>query len=87
MSRYGTAIGIVLVGAIVVAAGVFAWPMLAALSGPEGGLAPAIVMIVGSFVLGGALMFLLFYSARRGHDERVYRGGREPPGRRKDQTR
>lgn len=58
-------------------AGIFVWPMLSALAGPEGGLAPAIIMIIGCFVLGGALMFLLFYSSRKGHDETVYRGGRD----------
>ncbi|HEV7276981.1 MAG TPA: hypothetical protein VGN80_11895 [Devosiaceae bacterium] len=78
MRRSEIAIGTVVVAALLAVAGFFVWPMLSALSASEGGLAPAIVMIVGCFVLGGALMFLLFFSARRGHDEAVYRGGRDP---------
>lgn len=65
----------------VVGAGIFVWPMLSVLSGPEGGLAPAIIMIIGCFVLGGALMFLMFLSSR-GHDAEVHdsvRDGRDPP--------
>lgn len=80
MRRSEIAIATVVVVVILGVAGFFVWPMLSALSGSDGGLAPAIVMIVGCFVLGGALMFLLFYSARRGHDETVYRGGQDDPG-------
>jgi hypothetical protein len=80
LKRYGLAILAIILGAIFAAAAVFTWPMLQSLSGPDGGLAPAIVMIVGCFVLGGALMFLLFYSARRGHDERVYHGSLDRDG-------
>jgi hypothetical protein len=68
---------VVALGAVLVAAGVFVWPMLSALAGSGGGLVPAIVMIVGCFAIGGLLMFLIFYSARKGHDERVYRGNRD----------
>jgi hypothetical protein len=77
VKKFDIAVLAVALAAIFLGAGIFVWPMLLALSGPEGGLAPAIVMIVGCFVLGGALMFLLFFSARKGHDERVYRGGRD----------
>ena len=77
MKKTEIAILVAVLGTIFIAAGIFVWPMLQALSGPEGGLAPAIIMIIGSFVLGGALMFLLFYSSRRGHDESVYRTGRK----------
>ena len=79
MKKSEIAILVAVLGTIFIAAGIFVWPMLQALSGPEGGLAPAIIMIIGSFALGGALMFLLFYSARRGHDEDVYRRGRKDP--------
>lgn len=71
------AILMVVLGGAIVASGIFVWPALVGLAGPDGGLAPAIIMILGCFALGGALMFLLFYSARKGHDESVYRGGRE----------
>ena len=75
MKKSEIAILAVILGTVFIAAGIFVWPMLAAMSGPGGGLVPAIIMIVGCFVLGGALMFLLFYSARKGHDEDVYRTG------------
>lgn len=78
MRRFEIAIAIIVIAALLAVAGTFVWPMLSALSRSEGGLAPAIVMIVGCFALGGALMFLLFFSARRGHDEAVYRGDRDP---------
>ena len=80
MRRSEILISVIVVIAILAVAGFFVWPMLSALSGPDGGLAPVIVMIVGCFVLGGALMFLLFYSSRRGHDDTVYRGGRDDSG-------
>jgi hypothetical protein len=74
VSAPGILVLVVVLVAALSAAGIFVWPMLSALAGPDGGLMPAIVMIVGCFVIGGVLMFLIFYSARKGHDERVYRG-------------
>ena len=37
-------------------------------------------MVIGCFVVGGGLMFLIFYSARKGYDDAVHhgRGGRDP---------
>jgi hypothetical protein len=39
-----------------------------------------VFMVIGCFAVGGGLMFLVFYSARKGHDEAVYhgRGWRNP---------
>lgn len=76
MNRRRSIVLVVILGAILVAAGIFVWPMQSAMAGPNGGLIPAIVMIVGCFAIGGVLMFLVFYSARRGHDEQVYRAER-----------
>jgi hypothetical protein len=79
LKRSGIVVLAVILGAILVAAGMFVWPMLSAQAGPGGGLAPVIIMILGCFAIGGILMFLVFYSARRGHDERVYRGKQQGP--------
>jgi hypothetical protein len=38
------------------------------------GYAAVFLMIVSCFAIGGALMFLIFYSARKGYDEAVHRG-------------
>lgn len=35
------------------------------------------LMIIGCFGIGGGLMFLIFYSARKGYDDRVQHGA--PP--------
>ena len=76
MSKSGTIILAVVLVAAVVGAGIFIWPMLAAQSGEGGGLAPAIIMIIGAFVLGGVLMALMFRSSR-GHDADVHNSVRE----------
>jgi hypothetical protein len=38
-------------------------------------------MLIFCFGIGGGLMFLIFYSARHGHDEAAHFGGshRDPP--------
>lgn len=75
MKLSGSIVIFALLALALIASAIFVWPMMQAMAGPDGGLAPAIIMIIGCFVLGGALMFLLFFSARRGHDESVYRSG------------
>ena len=38
-------------------------------------------MVIGCFVVGGGLMFLIFYSARKGYDDAVHHGtGWRDPG-------
>lgn len=84
MRRAITIAGSLALLTLVLGAAVFVWPMIAAQSGPDGGMGALVIMIIGCFVVGGALMFLLFYSARRGYDQAVYRGTSseaEPPER------
>ena len=35
-----------------------------------------VLMIIGCFAVGGGLMFLIFYSARKGYDDAVHHGVR-----------
>ena len=40
-----------------------------------------VLMVIGCFAVGGGLMFLVFYSARKGYDDRVHHGHASPwPG-------
>ena len=34
-----------------------------------------VLMVIGCFAVGGGLMFLIFYSARKGYDDAVHHGG------------
>ncbi len=44
------------------------------------GYAAVFLMVFFSFAVAGGLMFLIFYSARRGYDDAAHRGGdREDP--------
>jgi hypothetical protein len=36
-------------------------------------------MVIGCFAVGGGLMFLIFYSSRKGFDDRVHHGPGGPP--------
>ena len=70
---------IVIAGAVVfigliVAAIVPLWTLTAGVSLPPGALPLIVFMIIGCFGVGGGLMFLIFYSARKGYDERVNYG-------------
>ena len=48
------------------------WVATAGMSLPASGLGAVVFMIVGCFALGGGLMFLIFFSARRGYDDDAY---------------
>jgi hypothetical protein len=56
------------------------WTMTSAISLDPFAFKMIVLMVIGCFAVGGGLMFLLFYSARRGHDDMVHhgRGWRDP---------
>ena len=59
------------VGIIIVSVGFYIWQMLGPVSLSAHGWLAIIVGVVGSFLLGGGLMALSFYSAKSGHDAKV----------------
>ncbi len=78
----------VILGASLLVAAIVALivPMWVATSGmglPAAGWGAIVLMIIFCFGLGGGLMFLIFYSARRGHDDSAHFGATErtPSGR------
>jgi hypothetical protein len=78
MKKLALILGAVLFLAVIAAAIV---PMWVATSGLELGgaaLAAIVFMIVGCFAVGGGLMFLVFYSARRGYDDDAHLGAGRP---------
>ncbi len=80
MKKLALILGVVVFLAVIAAAIV---PMWVATSGMElsgAGAAAILFMILGCFAVGGGLMFLVFYSARRGYDDDAHLGasGRPP---------
>ena len=63
---------IILVGAIA-AAIIPMWTMSAGVGMSRGGYASVVLMVIFCFAVGGGLMFLIFYSSRRGYDDAAYR--------------
>jgi hypothetical protein len=51
------------------------WVMTSDVDLPTPAIAAIIFMIIGCFVVGGGLMFLIFYSARKGYDDSAHGGG------------
>jgi hypothetical protein len=69
----------VIVGAVVLVAVIAALiiPLWVATAGIElSGFALGMIamMVIGCFAIGGGLMFLVFYSARKGYDDAVHHG-------------
>jgi uncharacterized membrane-anchored protein len=66
---------------VIIAAIVPMWTMTAGVSLPASAIGLIVLMIVGCFAVGGGLMFLIFYSARKGYDDQVHHGvgWRDPP--------
>jgi hypothetical protein len=75
--------GAVLLVAAIAAAIVPMWIATSGLGLSGAALAAVVFMVIGCFALGGGLMFLIFYSARKGYDDRVHHGaprvGDDPP--------
>ncbi len=59
------------VGLVTFFAGFYIWQMLGPISLSMHGWLAIIAGIAGSFLLGGGLMALSFYSAKSGHDAKV----------------
>ena len=57
------------------------WTKTAAISLDPFAFKMIVLMVIGCFVVGGGLMFLVFYSARKGYDDRVHHGGGQGPDR------
>ena len=73
---------IVIGGAVLLVAAIAAllvplWTMTAGMGITRHGWTAIVLMVIFCFGLGGGLMFLIFYSARRGHDEAVRLGASE----------
>jgi hypothetical protein len=66
--------GAVLLCGAIVALLVPMWTMTAGMEMSGHGWTAIILMLVFCFGIGGGLMFLIFYSARRGHDDAVHFG-------------
>ncbi len=67
--------------AIIVAAIVPMWVLTADFELSGFALGMIVMMVVGCFTVGGGLMFLIFYSARKGYDDAVHHGiGWRDPG-------
>jgi hypothetical protein len=86
MKRIALIIGVVLLLGAIAAAIVPMWVSTAGMSLTGAGLGAVVFMIVGCFAVGGGLMFLIFYSARKGYDDDAYYGSkrREDPPHRPD---
>jgi len=67
---------------VIFAAIVPMWTMVAAIELPTFALAMIVAMVFGCFAVGGGLMFLIFYSARKGYDDAVNHtvGWHDPEG-------
>jgi uncharacterized RDD family membrane protein YckC len=74
MKRYIVFAAFALVVVLIFAAIVPLWVMTAGVSLPSTALRFIALMIIGCFGVGGGLMFLVFYSARKGYDDRVNNG-------------
>ena len=59
------------VGTVTVSVGFYIWQMLGPISLSIHGWFAIIVGVLSSFLLGGGLMALSFYSAKSGHDAKV----------------
>jgi hypothetical protein len=66
------AAAVLLVG-LIVAVTIPMWMIAAGIGMTGGGYAALIAMVVLCFAVGGGLMFLIFFSARKGYDEAAYR--------------
>ena len=71
MIRIAAIVGVIAVLGGIVLAILPAWRFTAELGIAEAGIVPVILMVVGCFVVGGGLMFLIFFSSRRGYDDRA----------------
>ncbi len=50
------------------------WAMTSAIALDPFAFKMIVLMVIGCFAVGGGLMFLIFYSARKGYDDAVHHG-------------
>lgn len=82
MKRFAVIGGaVVLLGAILALLAPL-WTMTAGMGMSGHGYMAVFLMILFCFGLAGGLMFLVFYSARRGHDDAVHSGSADRPSER-----
>jgi hypothetical protein len=74
VKRYAVIAAAIALVALILAAIVPMWVMTAGVELPRAALGAIVFMIIGCFGVGGGLMFLVFYSARNGHDDAVHNG-------------
>ena len=78
MKKLASILAVILFLGIIAAAIVPMWVTTADIALSGAGLAAVVFMVVGCFAVGGGLMFLIFYSARKGYDDDAHRGGGRP---------
>ena len=81
----------VVVGAVLLVAAIFAmivpmWLATAGMGMPASGWGAVILMVFFCFAVGGGLMFLIFFSARRGYDDDAHLGAMGASRRDKDES-
>ena len=80
MKRYALIVAAAVVVALIAALIAPMWVMTAAVELPPFAIGMIVLMVIGCFAVGGGLMFLTFYSARKGYDDAVHHGtGRRDP--------
>ena len=74
MKRYlliaAAVVGVAAIAALIVPL----WTMTAGVSLDPFAFKMVVLMAIGCFAVGGGLMFLIFYSARKGYDDQVHYG-------------
>jgi hypothetical protein len=79
MKRYLPIAGAAALVVLIAIAIVPMWVMTAGVSLPPAAIGAIMLMVIGCFAVGGGLMFLIFYSSRKGYDDRVHHGPGRPP--------
>jgi hypothetical protein len=74
MKKFFVVGGAVLLVCAIAAAIVPMWVATASIPFSAAGFRAVVFMIIGCFAVGGGLMFLIFFSARRGYDDDAYLG-------------
>ncbi len=74
MRKGAVIIGAALLVGAMAAAIIPMWMMTAGMELTSAGWGAVTLMIVFCFAIGGGLMFLIFFSSRRGYDDAAHRG-------------
>jgi len=79
MKRSFVVLGAVLLVGAIAALIIPMWVATAGMSMPAAGWGAVILMVLFCFGIGGGLMFLIFFSARRGYDDAAQLGASKGP--------